>query len=330
MEVTTLPDDAMRISAPGAYLMSAAAYYGDPCPTPSLTQSIAKVLLDQSPAHARLSHPRLNPNYEPYSNRAMERGTAAHALLIGRGKDLVVIEAPNYQTKAAKQARDDALSVGRSPVLADDYETASAMVEAARRQLGMIDGCEAAFDRGHGELVLAWREEDLWLRTQIDWTDPQDRVIWDYKTTQTSAAPHRLATSVPDKGLDIQAGTYERGLCTLWPEAYGRWSYRFVLQEVEPPFALSVVELPEGALTMGRKKLSMAIDMWRRCTEAKFWPAYPLAIVRPGFPAWAEMQWLAREVAYADIAGSPLDPFHAVMGAATPARNTGMLTEIVA
>src|SRR2546430_1097757 len=184
------------------------------------------------------------------------------------------------------------------------------MVEAARRQLDMIEGCEQAFREGYGELVLAWREDDLWLRTQIDWTDPQDQVVWDYKTTQTSAAPHKLAASVPDKGLDIQGGMYERGLGTLWPESYGRWRFRFVLQEVDPPYALSVVELPEAAITMGRKKLSQAVDVWRRCMDAKFWPAYPLAIVRPDYPVWSETQWLAREVAYADIVGTPLDPFH--------------------
>jgi hypothetical protein len=51
-----------KISRPGIYLdVAANDYHADPCPAPSFTQSIAKVLLEKSPAHARLAHPRLCP-----------------------------------------------------------------------------------------------------------------------------------------------------------------------------------------------------------------------------------------------------------------------------
>lgn len=327
MKITVLDDDVVRIKAPGAYEMSPDAYYGDPCPSPSLTQSIIKIALDKSPAHAWLAHPRLNANYEPKTARNMELGTVAHALMIGRGRDIVVVDADSYRTKAAAAERDDAIAAGKAPILAEAFKTATRMVEAARRQFGMIEGCERAFRDGHGELVLTWEEAGLWLRTQIDWTDPQERIVWDYKTTGGSAAPHRLASAIPDGGYDIQGGMYERGFGMLDPASHGHWRFRFVVQETEEPFALSVVELDEAALTMGRKKVSHGIDIWRRCVEADYWPAYPLAITRPEYPVWAENSWLQRELAYSEIAGTVLDPFHAIMGAASPSRS-GMLTEI--
>jgi len=52
----------MKITEPGIYRdFSEAAYNLDPCPSPSLSQSICKVMLDQSAQHAMLEHPRLAP-----------------------------------------------------------------------------------------------------------------------------------------------------------------------------------------------------------------------------------------------------------------------------
>lgn len=36
-------------------------YFADPCEEPSFTQSLAKVLVGQTPLHARYEHPRLAP-----------------------------------------------------------------------------------------------------------------------------------------------------------------------------------------------------------------------------------------------------------------------------
>jgi hypothetical protein len=51
----------MTITEPGIYRnFPTAAYFGDPTPAPSFTQSLAKVLIAQSPLHAYQAHPRLN------------------------------------------------------------------------------------------------------------------------------------------------------------------------------------------------------------------------------------------------------------------------------
>ncbi|WP_242401117.1 hypothetical protein [Acetobacter okinawensis] len=49
------------ITTPGIYDLPEAQYHADPCPTPSLSNSVARILLDESPMHAHFSHPRLNP-----------------------------------------------------------------------------------------------------------------------------------------------------------------------------------------------------------------------------------------------------------------------------
>src|ERR1017187_3250533 len=83
-------------------------YRADPCPTPSLSQSIAKVLIAQSTLHAKEEHPRLKTPDEADDEagekyvKAQAIGNAAHAVLIGRGKTLAVGPFDNWATKDAK------------------------------------------------------------------------------------------------------------------------------------------------------------------------------------------------------------------------------------
>src|SRR5262245_50563917 len=70
------------IDGPGIYDIPLAEYLADPCPAPSLSASIAHILLSQSPRHAWEAHPRLNPHYEPEEAEAFDLGTAAHAYLL--------------------------------------------------------------------------------------------------------------------------------------------------------------------------------------------------------------------------------------------------------
>lgn len=277
--------------------MPSADYFADPCPEPSLTQSIAKVLLAQSPGHARLEHPRLNPQPpqpEEYA-AALAIGNAAHALMCGRGKDVVILEHDNFRTKAAQEQRDEISASGKTPILAKHHARAKAMVYAARNQLdaaGWID----AFYKGRGEVVLAWQEEGIWLRTMVDWIELAGHAS-DYKTTGMSVAPQNIGRLAVDAGWDVQAAMHERALNALEPKLAGRRRFRFIAQENFEPYALVPVELSEHWLTMGRKKLEFAISIWRRCIDNDEWPLYPSEPITPEYPGWQEQQWLNREIA---------------------------------
>jgi hypothetical protein len=284
---------------PGIHLdMSAKDYFADPCrPEASLTQSIAKILNERSPAHAWLQHPALNPYYreddEGY-DKAKAIGNAAHKLMIGRGKEVCIIEADNFRTKDAQATRDQAAADGYVPILAKHHKAARDLVTAMRGQLDLT-GCLDAFYKGHGEVVIIWQEDGLWFRSMIDWM-VSPRELYDLKTSGRSAAPHAIPPIMVEAGWDVQAAMQERGLDILDPEGRGRRIFRFVAVENEPPFALTVHELSESVMTMGRKKLQHAVDIWRRCLEDGEWPAYPPMIHVPEYPGFKEAQWLDREV----------------------------------
>ena len=241
--------------------------------------------------------------------------------MTGRGREIEIVEGhDDWRTKAAQEKRAAAAAVGKLAVLGKHFAKADRMVDAARTQLA-LRGLDDLFVEGNGEVVLAWEEdvtdedgvvESIWLRQMIDWLSPDRHTFVDYKSTQRSAAPTKLGALAFDAGWHIQAAMAERGLDVFDPSAHGRRDYYFVCQETDPPYALTVARITEAPMTMGRKQLQYAVDLWARCMRENRWPGYPLEVVVPTFPGWAEQQWLTREIDEADskrrvLPAPPLD-----------------------
>jgi hypothetical protein len=297
--------------------VASADYFGDPCPAPSLTQSLAKLVLERSPLHAKLEHPRLTPpppNPEPEKYDAAKAiGNAAHSLMLGRGKDIAIGSFDAWTTKEAKLFKADALAAGKVPILDHHFGRAHAMVEAARPQIEAV-GWNDAFTVGRGEVVIAWQENGIWFRSLIDWLTSTTR-LYDYKTTGLSCAPQAIPKLMADAGWDTQAAMHERGLDVLDTPMAGRRQFRFIAQENEPPYALTCVELPEPCMIIGRKKIDMAVRLWSPCLRANIWPAYPPEVCWPEYPGWKEAQFLNQEI-------------HAAARARTNGHRDPMLTDL--
>lgn len=299
-----------KIEKPGIYFdVPSVDYFADPAPQPSLTQSICKVLLDQSALHAKYEHPRLRPvvdtDDEPAEKyvAAQAIGNAAHAILIGRGKTLAVGEFDNWKTKVAQTFRDEAETAGKTAILNKHMLTAHNMVLAVRLQL-VNAGWDDAFKQGAGEVVACWEENGIWFRTMIDWLTPDGRALYDLKTSAASFAPHVINRKMVDDGWDIQAAMHERAMNALDPDGAGRRKFRFVALENYAPYAMVPVELSETWLTMGRKKLEVAIAMWREAIKSGQFKGYPIEVCRPDYPNYKETEWLGREVEIADRKGA--------------------------
>ena len=282
----------MIITEPGIYTIPAADYHADPCPTPSLSASIATRLCLASPLHAWHAHPRLNPAAVEAESEAFDLGTAAHALLLQHQKDVVIIQAENYRTSAARDARDQARAAGQIPLLARVWADVLEMATAARAQLDAhTDGGAAMFTDGEPEQTLIWQEDGLWCRARLDWL--RLGAIDDYKSTSASANPETWSRTLFAHGFDLQAAWYLRGLRALTGiDAI----FRFAVQETSPPYALSVVGLGPDALLLGEKKCLYALEVWRECLATDHWPGYPTRTAWATLPAWEEARWLEKEL----------------------------------
>ena len=182
----------MKITKPGIYRgVSEADYRADPCPSPSLTQSLCKILIERSPRHAWTECPRLNPQYEYDDDTKYDIGNVAHRLMLGRGKEIEVVQFADWRKKEAQEAREKAADEGRIAVLQHQFDQAADMVAAARAQLDKHEDSDA-FTAGAGEVMIAWEENGVWFRSLIDWLHDDLRTVDDFKTTGMSVAPHLL------------------------------------------------------------------------------------------------------------------------------------------
>lgn len=290
----------MKIDRPGIYRgILDADYREDPCPTPSLTQSLCKIINDRSPQHAWAQNVRLNPGYEPDDDPKFDIGNAAHRLVLGRGKDFVIVDAADWRTKSAKDARAAAAEDGRIGILSHQFEKVSTMAQATFRHLGKHEDSDA-FTEGDAEVMICWEENGIWFRSLIDWLHTDMRTVDDFKSTGMSVAPHVLGLRAEAGGWDVQAAFIERGLDILDPAGAGRRLYRFIAQETDEPHALNVMHMSEHWLTMGRKKVQHAIDRWTYAIRSGIWAGYPKRSVTPEYPGFKENQWLQREIKAAE------------------------------
>ncbi len=283
----------------GVHELSMDDYLADPCPTPSLTRSIAHVLLTRSPAHAWFAHPRLNPNWEREHKTAFDLGATAHALMLGDERNFAIIDATDWRKAENKEARDKAYAEGKIPLLKHQWENVFAMVVAGRSQLHDFKdpSVQGVFRDGKPEQTLIWQEEKLWFRARLDWVPRMSsipgEIFYDYKTAGASAHPTAWRRALYDHGYDIQAALYLRGIAAVFnlPDA----RFRFVVQEIQPPYAISVIELTPAALGMAQRKVDEAIRLWSWCLERDKWPGYPPFVMHIDPPVYVEQNWLEHE-----------------------------------
>lgn len=284
----------MTITTPGQYAISDADYFADPCPGPSLSSSLARVLLSSSPLHAWYQSPRLNPAWRPEESEAFDLGHAAHAYLLQGETGFVIIDAPDWKTKAARGERELARLDRKVPLLREQWERVVAMATAARKQLaGHAEPPPPLAGQGKPERTLIWQEGPIWCRAKLDWLHDDHRTVEDYKSTAMSANPAEWTRTLFNTGADVQAAFYLRGVKAVHNvEA----EFRFVVQENFLPYALAVVGLGPDAMTLAEKKVARAIAVWQECLARNVWPGYPIRTVWADLPPWEETRFLESEL----------------------------------
>lgn len=281
--------------AAGIHDIPALQYHSDPCPEPSLSSGIARILLSQSPRHAWHAHPRLNPDYEADDSTDFDIGQAAHQMMLRDSSKVIrVIDADDWRTKAAKEARAEAIAAGMLPLLREQAMRTAAMVRAVDHQL-IGHEAEGAFTNGKPEQTLIWQDEGgIWCRARLDWLPGERRsplLLYDFKTSYSANPDVWTRTLYNDDG-DVQAAFYARGLEAVLGITDVR--FRFVVVETAPPHCMSVIELEPSAVALARDRMGYAMRTWRECLRANKWPGYPTRVCHVETPQFVSYRWAER------------------------------------
>ena len=261
----------------------AAQYHMDPAEQPSLSSSVAQILLSESPLKARFSHPRLNQNFVQSNDSKYDLGTCAHAVVLEQdASKIVVIDPAQYPSKtgtipggwtnnAIRAARDNAYGAGKTPLLKTNYDDVRRMADAA---LAFVEQSAIAKfwheEDAKSEVTGIWQEGGIWLRCRWDRLSIAKRFIGDYKST-TDASPEAFSRQIIRMGYHIQEAFYRRAA-----KALGIDSPRFVFlaQSCEEPYECTLHDCHPALQEIADAEVSRAISIWRTCITENRWPSY--------------------------------------------------------
>jgi hypothetical protein len=256
---------------PGIYSgISNADYHSDP----ALGSTSLKTLATRTPAHYQ--HDKTHPKFSD----AFTLGTAAHSLILEDDtSSLVMVDADNWLTKAAKEAKAAALADGNQPLLKKEWMQVLAMRDAV-----MDHPVARDLLTGHkAEESVFWDEDGLTLKCRPDAWKPG--MLVDLKTT-LSADPNEFGKTAHNFGYHQSAAHYIDGVKAATGEEL---PFHFVLVEKTAPYLVSVVELDTEAVNIGRQLNDRAKRIYRECVESNTWPGYPNADLI-SLPMWAIYQ----------------------------------------
>ena len=257
-------------------------YHADPCPTPSLSSGLVKMMDTTSMQKVRLAHPRLNPPPPGATDDdpKFDLGTAAHALFLeGADEKVVEVCADSWRTKDAKDRRAAIYAAGLTPLLTHQLDAARKMAAAAHTFIAE-SGLTEKWAEGQSELSGFWKEGDLWCRMRVDRMLP--KVLVDLKTTG-DASPEGFSRHIVKMGYHIQDAFYRRGAAALgMPDK----PFLFLAIEDEFPHACAWHACDGKLKAIGDAVVDKAIWRFHECLRTGVWPGYGTEIHHASAPGW--------------------------------------------
>ena len=264
-------------------------YHSDPVPGGSLSSTGARLLLQPGgPAKYRwqADHPAATKKH-------FEIGSAAHKLVLGRGPELVRIDADEWRTKAVKDEVAAVRASGAIPLKPTDWEQVQGMAAAICRH--PLASELFAPDRGEPEKTFIWQDPDTGVmrRSRLDWVPYRSDgrfVIADYKTA-ADASPHAVAKSMAKYGYHCQDAWYRDAVVAagLADDPL----FVFIFQEKQPPYLINPVALDPYDVEQGRDLNRRALNVYADCAATGVWPGYGRddEIAHIILPRWTASAW---------------------------------------
>src|SRR5205085_10961105 len=148
----------------------------------ALSASGAWLLAEECPAKFLWRSP-WNPLYEPEAKTEFDIGMAAHLAVLEperQAQNTVLIEAGDYRTTKAREARDAARAEGRVPLLPYQFDIVRAIAGSIRAHPIAAE----AFRDGEAEVTLIWQDPETTVacKARPDYLPAHSRWLVDLKT----------------------------------------------------------------------------------------------------------------------------------------------------
>ena len=257
---------------------------------PSLNAGTAITMLNKTPAHAWTEHPRLNPNYQSKNARHFDIGKAFHTSVLGAGDPFVVLDYPDYRTKAAQEEKKQAYQDGKTPILIHEYDPISRMTAAAHKAIYKA-GYDKTWERGLSEQGFLNNVDGCPCRCLADRiTTVKENVIFDLKSTAGMAKPGAWIRDAMKFGIDVRVAHY---LDVVAAETgQDNFDYIFIVVEKKEPYAAAVFRLSDRLIALGKSKIAIAREQWLKYLDEDEWPAWPGHVQTAEAAEWHYHDWM--------------------------------------
>ena len=264
-------------------------------PTPPLSASTIKTMIEKSPWHAACEHRDLGAiDEEDEESTVSSIGTVAHALILKQAdKRIAVSPYPEFMTNEAKAWRDSNLAAGKVVVKEKAYQAAVRMANAFEPKMAAFaDELGEKFTTDQVEKTVVVQINGVWCKIRID---AICKSLVDIKSTGTEYAPGKwIKNQLYGMGMDITVAFYKR----VWKEL-AQEDKRFILAVIEQkqPHDVYPVILGETGMALANEKVDWALDTWKRGLETKKWAGYANGrVVYADPPVWELTKWEERKL----------------------------------
>lgn len=279
----------------------------------AVSAGVLRTLLETCPYAAWFSSP-WNPEPGPADdNDASDGGIVCHSIVLEGSTEGVVVIDPNdhpaekggaiplgFTNKSIRAARDSARLEGKIPILKKDFANIWATVLSTQRFIESVMNTEpavnAAFSTlgGISEQTCVAEVDGLKCKIRPDRMAIDHKIIVDLKFPANACTPESWSRAqLVGRGLYLSAAFYQKVIEALTGV---RPDYLFLITPTEPPHLPFLCGVEPHMLDLGHRKIEFALREWQRCVAANHWPAYEPRTYYAELPAWAEAQWLEREM----------------------------------
>lgn len=285
--------------------ITAREYHAEICPEPAFTSTIAKLLINGTPADAAYCHPAITPDHlVKGASPEMEFGDVAHQLALGKGSGFIISPYDDFRTKDAqlwKKSQPDGVTIIKPDVFAKAEAAADIMRTAIESRL-------LAIARARGfttkieyatEVVAACQIQTpsgpIWARIMMDVWCEQLGVIMDPKFSKV-IRDGALEAHMTKMGWDIQGALYPLVMGIVRPDLEGRISFVNLVVHPEPPHLSRAVQMDEGWRYSSEMEVARAARTWGECLKTGVFPGYSYGIETVSARPWTVKERMEREM----------------------------------
>ena len=212
-------------------------------------------------------------------------GKAFHAKVLGKGADVVVVDAATWRSAEAQAQRDAAYAEGRVPLLGADAAVVDQMAAAVLAH----DVAPRLFTGGGAEVSAFWTDSATGVpcKARFDYLPdvaPGRRLIVPDLKSAVSADPGEFARAAARFGYLLQQVHYSNGLRHLGIAEDP--AFLFVVVEKEPPYLVNVGQFADrDDVRLSAAALDKALRLYRDCLAADHWPGWS-GVTDLALPSW--------------------------------------------